>query len=301
MVRIIQRERKGQLHYYLVYSYREQGRTKHRELYLGPKGPPPNELDEIKDHFVSSIIEERWLPSIQAIQVAYANRLNSSPPMASAEEMRAFGIRFTHNTNRIEGSSLNFTNVADILEHKMTPRNKPVDDVIEARAHMTLYEMMVQCHQEVTLNLMTQWHLLLFQNTKPDIAGKIRQRPIRIAGSKHVPPASEIEVKLALDDLLKWCQAKKGSFHPTMVAATVHFRVASIHPFYDGNGRMSRLLMNYILHRNGLPMFDIDYRIRLGYYHALERSNLNDNALHFLQWFYTHYIKVNRICLQDSD
>ncbi len=58
--------------------------------------------------------------------------------------------------------------------------------------------------------------------------------------------------------------------------------------------------MNFILQRNRFQMFDIDYRIGMGYYHALERSNLNNNPLHFVQWFYTHYLKANRMYLQDS-
>ncbi len=224
-----------------------------------------------------------------------------SPPIASVEEMRAFGVRFTHNTNRIEGSTLTLNNVADILVHDTAPPNKPVNDIIETKTHMAVYESMLQCHEDLSLDLIKAWHTRLFQNTKPDIAGQIRKHPIRIAGSKYVPPASEIEVNLALEDLFIRYKAKMGTVHPTMVAACTHFLIASIHPFYDGNGRISRLIMNFILHCNGFPMFDIDYRIRLGYYHALERSNMNDDVLHFLQWFYTHYIKANRAYLRDSD
>jgi len=65
----------------------------------------------------------------------------------------------------------------------------------------------------------------------------------------------------------------------------------TIHPFADGNGRISRLIMNFILNKMGYPMLDIPYEGRSSYYNALERSNLKDEDGIFLQWLMKRYIK----------
>ena len=73
------------------------------------------------------------------------------------------------------------------------------------------------------------------------------------------------------------------------LAALVHLKFVTIHPFSDGNGRISRLMMNFVLHKHGFPMLDIPYEKRTGYYNALERSQVKKNDLIFLQWFFKKY------------
>jgi len=271
----------------------------HMEKSIGRVLPPPEEFSIIKEQFIYKIILKRWLVAVNSISEQYKKIRETSPPSVVTQELKTFGIRFTHNTNRIEGSTLNLKNVVAILEQGVTPSDKLVEDVIETRSHMAIYEDILHESGDLTQDLILRWHLSLFQLTKPDIAGQIRQHAVRIAGSQYTPPASEFEIKNALADLFEWYEKNKAEVHPAIVAGIIHFRLASIHPFYDGNGRISRVAMNFILNHNHLPMFDIDYRTRMGYYRALERSNLHDDdPLYFLQWFFTHYIKSNRQYLQ---
>jgi Fic family protein len=85
----------------------------------------------------------------------------------------------------------------------------------------------------------------------------------------------------------------KADAHPVELAALVHLRIVTIHPFADGNGRISRLMMNLILHRHGFPMLDIPYEKRAGYYTALERAQLAGDDAAFLNWFFRRYFKAN--------
>ena len=85
-----------------------------------------------------------------------------------------------------------------------------------------------------------------------------------------------------------------AKIHPVELAALAHLKFVTIHPFADGNGRISRLIMNFILNQKGYPMFDIPYEARNSYYNALERSQVKKEDRIFLQWLVKKYIKEYR-------
>lgn len=97
-----------------------------------------------------------------------------------------------------------------------------------------------------------------------------------------------------LRDFFKWYQKNKKNLHPVELAGLVHLKFVPIHPFGDGNGRISRLMMNFVLYKNGFPMLNISYKNRNSYYTALERSQIKKNEFIFLNWFLKRYIKENK-------
>ena len=76
---------------------------------------------------------------------------------------------------------------------------------------------------------------------------------------------------------------------PTFFPGTRDF--VTIHPFADGNGRISRLIMNFVLNKQSLPMLNIPYKNRNSYYNALERSQVKRQDSIFLQWLFKRYVK----------
>lgn len=83
----------------------------------------------------------------------------------------------------------------------------------------------------------------------------------------------------------------KNSVYPVLLSCLMHYSFVSIHPFMDGNGRMTRLIMNYILYKNNDPMFDLPYNIRKSYYKALEKGNVKRDKILFVGWFIRNYLK----------
>jgi len=87
-------------------------------------------------------------------------------------------------------------------------------------------------------------------------------------------PPFPSEIYPLLREFFRWYYKNKKKLHPVELAALVHLKFVTIHPFTDGNGRISRLMMNFILHKHGYPLLNIPYEKRAGYYNALERAQI---------------------------
>ncbi len=204
--------------------------------------------------------------------------------------MEQFSIQFTYASNRIEGSTLTLRETALLLEKQITPSKRPLEDIKEAESHKKIFYEMLSYQKPISLATLLHWHKKLFEETKNDIAGKLRTYPVAITGSTFQPPYA-IELDLLLTEFFDWYKKNKKHIHPIYLAALVHLRFVTIHPFGDGNGRISRLFMNAILHSNGYPMLVIDYAQRQGYYTALERSQKTKDEHQFILWFFKRYLK----------
>ncbi len=275
-------------YFYLEHSVREGEKVVKRELYLGAK--IPKNLDEIKWKFLGDIYRKRWHPSLDKIRDGYLEEIKRMPKSALEKDLETFAVRFTYDTQRIEGSRLTLRETADLLENGITPKGKPVRDVLEARAHQDVFNEMFDSKKDLALLTIQNWHKRLFGQTKPDVAGKIRTYQVMISGSKFVPPLP-VEVYPMLREFFSWYAKNKTRLHPVELAALVHLKLVTIHPFGDGNGRISRLAMNFVLDRNRYPMLNIPYGGRNSYYNALERSQLKNNDGIFLQWLIKRYVK----------
>lgn len=279
---------KGKTYYYLEHSIREGKKVQKKEKYLGNK--IPSDIEKIKKKFVKELHGEKWYADIDKIKKNFSKEHRTLPKSIKEKELQNFATRFTYDTQRIEGSTLTRRETADLLERGITPKSKPMRDVQEAEAHRDLFYEMLKFKQELTLQVVLDWHWKLFNKTKTDIAGKIRKYQVGISGSKFMPP-SPVEIFPMLTEFFTWYKKNKDEFHPIELAALVHLKLVTIHPFGDGNGRITRLVMNYALNRKKYPLLDIQYENRNGYYNALERSQVKKDDEIFLQWFVRQYVK----------
>ncbi len=280
-----------QTYYYLEHTFREGNTTNRKETYLGKE--IPKDIETIKKKFISEIYKNKWYKQLDLIKKNSAKELSVTPKTAREKEKETFAVKFTYNTQRIEGSTLTFRETADLLERGITPKSKPVRDAKEAETHQAVFYEMLDYKKELSLQIVLYWHKKLFEQTKPEIAGKIRNYQVAISGSRFIPPTS-IELNLLLREFFEWYYQVKNKTHPVELAALVHLKLVSIHPFSDGNGRISRLLMNFVLNKHKFPLLDIPYEKRAGYYTALERSQIKKDETIFVQWFFRRYVKEYR-------
>lgn len=287
MVTVVKRTVRGITYYYLEHTVREDGRVTKKSRYLGRA--VPKDIEKLKQQFVYELDKEKWFVLFDKIKENYAAELAETPISAREKGLKEFSVRFTYDTQRIEGSTLTLRETAQLLEEGISPSGKSIEDVKEAEAHQKVFFDMLSYRKDLSLQVVLYWHKKLFEETKPDIAGQIRRHGVRITGSKFTPP-SPVELNPLLRQFFSWYNRSKASMHPVELAALVHLKFVTVHPFSDGNGRISRLMMNFILNKNGYPMLNIEYKGGRRYYSALERAQVNSNERVFYQWFFRKYL-----------
>lgn len=279
-MRIIKRTKSKAEYFYLQHSFRKDGKVSTRELYLGKK--VPDNIEEIKAKLLLEA-QEALTEKLEKIKNRFQKEWKRYPESAKTRELQEIAIAFTYNTNAIEGSTITLDEARLILEDKVAP-NKPLKDVRETEAHAKVFMGLLKTEEKMSEALLLNWHEGIFGETKPDIAGRFRDYLVRV-GPYMAPDWQDVE-KL-MKQLISF--VNESSLNSVEVAARVHYMFEKIHPFGDGNGRIGRLLMNYILWKNGYPMLIIEYKKRKSYYKALQRTEEG-----FANYFIRRYLSVHK-------
>ena len=257
------------------------------EKYLGKT--VPKDINEVKREFLLSILRREWKAGLDGIKKGYLEQ----PKQLVQEHLREFSFSFTHDTQKIEGSTLTEKETFALLRYSLTPGGKPESDMMETKMHHLTYLKMLGKIPALNKKVVLTWHKEMFRHTKPTFAGRVRNFQIFVTNTESKFPHWKFVPKF-LDEFLEWYKKSERRIEPVEFAAMAHFRFVSIHPFGDGNGRVSRLLMNYILIKNNCPPLNIRFADRRGYYKALEKGQTLLDEIHFLKWFVKYYIKANK-------
>lgn len=291
MVEIKEMQKGSKKYYYLVHSYRQGKSVKKKQLYLGES--LPTDIEKKKKEFMQEFYKEKFLTDIDNIKKNFQKEYKTMPVSARKKSKDTFAVKFTYNTQRIEGSTLSLKDTARLLEEGISPSSKPLKDIKEAEAHKKVFFEMLDYEKDLSFQIILKWHNKLLKQTAEDIAGKTRNHNVAISQSKFKPPIY-LELETLLKEFFDWYKKEKKNLHPVELAALVHLKFVTIHPFTDGNGRISRLMMNFILKNFKFPMLNIPYTKRNSYYNALERSQVNKDENIFLQWFFRRYLAEHK-------
>jgi len=195
-------------------------------------------------------------------------------------------LEYTFESNRIEGNTLTLLETDLVINEGLTISGKSMREHLEAINHQEaiayikhLMEKNTVLNEREVLSI----HNLILRGINPEDAGRYRRVQVIIKGSSHTPPQPFL-VSKEMEDFFIWYETNKNSMHPIVLAAELHERLVSIHPFIDGNGRTSRLVMNLILLQNGYAIANIkgDYGNKVQYYNALETAQTKNNKEDFL-------------------
>ena len=113
---------------------------------------------------------------------------------------------------------------------------------------------------------------------------------MEIGGTTYIPPKWD-KVDKELDNFFKWYHADNRKLHPVELAALIHLKLISLQPFADGNSRLSRLLMNWILWKRKYPLIDIRIEDLENYYDVLDQYQIEHQEKPFVKYIIRKYIE----------
>jgi Fic family protein len=203
--------------------------------------------------------------------------LRPLPPetLRSLKDYYRIGLTFT--SNALEGNSLTESETKVVIEDGLTIEGKPLRDVYEAVGHAKAYDYIYQLATHKTLEEtdILALHKLFYNQIDNEQAGRYRTVSVFISGSSYaVTPPQKIAAEMK--KFVAWFNKNESKLHPVEFAALTHKKFVFIHPFIDGNGRLSRLLMNLALLRNEYSIALIPSILRHEYIAVLELAHTDD-------------------------
>lgn len=230
-------------------------------------------------------------PKLEALLVTLSElqqQWQAQKPLESSQLQKLqtyFNLAYTYESNRIEGNTLSLQETNLVVNEGITIGGKTLQEHLEAINHQEaihFIEQLVVNLQTFNKSVLLQLHRLILMGIDTKNAGVYRTVEVRISGSKHIPP-SPLLLNDLMDGYFEFYELNKRTMHPVLLAAEMHERLVTIHPFIDGNGRTARLVMNLVLLQNGYTLVNIkgNLKNRLKYYQALEQVQLNHEHTEF--------------------
>lgn len=279
MVYLRQATVKGKKYWVLYHTIKIGNKVKHLSKYIGKALPVKRELDRLKKQFkeeITSIKEKPLLSAeqikqLETIKAKYQKHLKKLTP-SDIEKLEEYILaNFTYNTNAIEGSKLSLADVQSIFKGVM-PQGKDLREIYGAENMRKAYNY-IKTMKRLSEKKILELHKIVMQDILATDLGKYRA--IQVYVGNHIPPPSK-EVKALMKELLNWYKFANKKLHAFEVACLLHAKFELIHPFRDGNGRVGRLLMNFVLSNAGYPLLDIKLDLRPGYYAALDKTKFKE-------------------------
>lgn len=321
MSRIAQRKVKGTTYYYLEEGYTRLGKIIIESEYLGRAIPESAALRKIFGKFKARL-EKKGLPHVtppftefitrkQAEKISLATESKAHfLKKLSAKERADFAkrerITFITDSNAIEGSTLDYGLTERVVSDQkrierlrrqgitVTGMGREEQEALNLNKCLDAYEKYLSSKVELGEEMILRLHLTLLSKIEgfEKYAGIWRPVDVMIRGSDHVFPKYQ-QVPSLMRELLGWYKANDGLIHPVELAAKFHTRFTTVHPFADGNGRMARLLMNYVLQAHGFPFTNIPLKRRARYMKTQAAGN-EGNHKPFTLFLAEEIVKQNR-------
>lgn len=231
--------------------------------------------------------------------------LKPLPPDVEGRVMQKLRLDWNYNSNAIEGNKLNYGETVAFLMTGITAKGKPLKDHLDIRGHNEAINFLMSIVKdtrpltEADIRALHEMILVEPYEVKAQTAdgtptskrinlGEYKTSPNHVqtaTGETHYYISPE-ETPLKMRELLEWYEETDShkEIHPVVIAALFHHKFVEIHPFDDGNGRLSRILMNLILMKNGYPPAIVKMDDRQNYYALLSQADVNDS------WPFVEYI-----------
>jgi Fic family protein len=292
---------KGNTYYKLVHTVREKDKITHKTKYLGKILPPKERLIQIEKEFLKEIKGQRYkYLSVEDFQKIEQKKEKSNQetknlsPLERKNRLEEFIIRFTYDSSKLSGVNITLRQTYLILREGIMPNDfKNLKTVKELENHEKGIIAITKYKGKLDLRFIKKLHTILMSGVDDSIAGKLRSelnRNVKLAGTSYVPPKWD-DLDKEIDNFFRWYKSENRQLHPLEISALVHLKIISLQPFVDGNSRLSRLLMNWVLWKRGYPLVDIPIEELENYYSALDKYQIEKDEKPFVAYIKERYFK----------
>jgi len=231
--------------------------------------------------------------------------LRPLPTDVEGRVMQKLRLDWNYHSNAIEGNKLNYGETVAFLMEGITAKGKPLKDHLDIRGHNQAINFLLEIVKDTRLiteaDIRALHEMILVEpynspaqtadglpTTKRITLGQYKTSPNHVktsTGEIHYYATPE-ETPAKMEELMEWYDEVESypNIHPVVIAALFHHKFVEIHPFDDGNGRLSRILMNLILMQHGYPPVVVKMEDRTNYYSLLSRADVGDS------WPFVEYI-----------
>lgn len=217
-----------------------------------------------------------------------------------------------HHSNSIEGSTLTKEETYLLLEENLTPKNKPLEHTLMAVDHLNALKFVVSLAEEkapLTVEIIQKLSAIIMKTTGSEISsmagnfdssiGDFRKVTVRAGTTTFIDYKKVPERVQELVNYINQTINKVGDFEKTNnLAFDAHFQMVSIHPFADGNGRLSRLLMNYVQQYHNQPMSVVYKEDKQDYFNALQETRKKEDIVIFREFM---FLQTKKFLLEQID
>ena len=205
-------------------------------------------------------------------------------PRETLESLKeSMNLEWTYNSNSIEGNTLSLRETQIVLEG-ITIGNKTLREHLEVINHehaIGILDEIVKEKEPISEWNIKNIHYFVLKGIDEDNAGVYRKSNVKIKGANHIPPDYLVVPELMEKLIISYSNWKE--YHPIVRAALLHGELVKIHPFIDGNGRLSRLVMNLSLMKSGYLPVIIKKGDRIKYYDALDKGAITGDYTDFVK------------------
>ncbi len=274
------RDVEGKKQNYLVYTKREGEKIIKKSKFIGNGKISKEQIKQLKEEFKFEILidspsenlSKEQLKEIESLKKIYNKKINSLSKEEFEKFENTFFTELTYDSNAIEGSSLSLEDTNLVINEGLVPKGKTLREINEAKNHIEAINFINSYEGDLNELFILKIHSIILKNITERYAGRYRETTVRIFKSDvSFPDASK--VPQLIGNLVYWYKQNKNKLHPFELAVIFSVKFVSIHPFIDGNGRVSRLLMNYLLKKKGYPWINIYIKQRTEYLQAVRQGN----------------------------
>lgn len=290
---------KGKAYYKLVHTIRNGRKITHKTKYIGKTIPSKARLRQLEKEFLVEIKGSKYkylstaeIEKIEKKKEEYGKELTRLSNPEKEKRLEEFIIRFTYDSSKLSGVDITLRQTSLILKEGIMPKNfKNLRTVRELENHEKGVIAITKYKGKLDLRFIKKLHKILFSGIDDSIAGRLRdelERDVKVAGTSYVPPKWQ-DIQKELDNFFKWYRSENRRLHALELAALLHLKIITIQPFADGNSRLSRLLMNWVLWKKNYPLVDIPIEDLENYYNVLDKFQIEKKERHFVDYIKKKY------------